>query len=109
MIGNTPIGRTHAAQGERPDFVVETHSIDFIPAAARHGTARSLFPMWFGANCMVVTISTGALAIIGGLSLLWAGIGLIIGVLIGAVFMAYHSAQGPHLGLPQMMQSRAQL
>jgi nucleobase:cation symporter-1, NCS1 family len=96
------------AEGDRPDFVVETHSIDFIPPAARHGTARGLFPMWFGANCMAVTISTGALAVVSGLSLWWAGVALVIGVMAGAVFMAYHSAQGPHLGLPQMIQSRAQ-
>src|ERR1700722_6658745 len=30
------------------------------------------------------------------------------GNLIGAVFMALHSAQGPRLGVPQMMQTRGQ-
>ena len=30
-----------------------------------------------------------------------------IGNLVGAVFMALHSAQGPRLGVPQMIQSRA--
>jgi NCS1 family nucleobase:cation symporter-1 len=91
-----------------PEFIVETHSIDFIPDSARHGSARGLFPMWFGANCMIVTISTGSLAVVSGFSLFWAGVALIIGLLIGGVFMACHSAQGPHLGLPQMIQSRAQ-
>lgn len=97
-----------AASGGRANFLVETHSIDFIPAAQRHGRARDLFSMWFGANCMVVTISTGALAVLSGFSLLWAGVALVVGLLVGGVFMAYHSAQGPHLGLPQMIQSRAQ-
>lgn len=92
----------------KPDFVVETHSIDFIPEKDRHGTARGLFPMWFGANCMVVTITTGSLAVVTGFSLVWAGVAIIVGLLIGGVFMAYHSAQGPQLGLPQMIQSRAQ-
>jgi NCS1 family nucleobase:cation symporter-1 len=87
---------------------IERHSIDFIPESERHGHARNLFPMWFGANCMAVTITTGALATVAGLSFLWAAIATTLGLLIGGVFMAYHSAQGPQLGLPQMIQSRAQ-
>jgi hypothetical protein len=31
-----------------------------------------------------------------------------IGAVIGTLFMAFHSAQGPKLGLPQMIQSRPQ-
>lgn len=76
--------------------------------SARHGRASGLFPMWFGANCMVVTISTGALAILTGFSLAWAVVALVVGLVVGGLFMAYHSAQGPKLGLPQMIQSRAQ-
>ena len=30
------------------------------------------------------------------------------GAAVGTVFTAFHSAQGPQLGLPQMIQSRAQ-
>ena len=33
---------------------------------------------------------------------------MVIGNLVGGVFMAYHSVQGPRMGLPQMIQSRAQ-
>jgi purine-cytosine permease-like protein len=33
---------------------------------------------------------------------------IVIGVLVGTLFMAFHSAQGPQLGLPQMIQSRPQ-
>ncbi len=43
-----------APAADRPDFLVETHSIDFIPDSARHGSPRGLFPMWFGANCLRV-------------------------------------------------------
>jgi purine-cytosine permease-like protein len=35
-------------------------------------------------------------------------VGIVTGVLLGTLYMASHSAQGPHLGLPQMIQSRAQ-
>jgi nucleobase:cation symporter-1, NCS1 family len=33
---------------------------------------------------------------------------IVVGVLTGTLFMAFHSAQGPQLGLPQMIQSRPQ-
>ena len=33
---------------------------------------------------------------------------IVAGVLVGTLFMAFHSAQGPQLGLPQMIQSRPQ-
>ena len=42
------------------------------------------------------------------MSLEWAIIAIVIGNLVGALFMAYHSVQGPRLGMPQMIQSRAQ-
>ncbi len=56
----------------------------------------------------ITTIVTGGLAIVLGLNLLWAIIAIIIGNLLGGIFMALHSAQGPKLGIPQMIQSRAQ-
>jgi len=57
---------------------------------------------------MAVTLATGAIAGTTDLGLLWGSIAITVGALIGTVFMAYHSAQGPRLGLPQMIQSRAQ-
>ncbi len=56
----------------------------------------------------LTTIVTGALGVVLGLSLAWAILALVVGNLFGAVFMALHSAQGPKLGIPQMIQSRAQ-
>ena len=50
----------------------------------------------------------GTLGIAAGLSFAWTLLGLLIGNLVGTIFMAAHSAQGPHLGVPQMIQSRAQ-
>ncbi|MGA2564994.1 MAG: cytosine permease, partial [Steroidobacteraceae bacterium] len=86
----------------------ERHGIDYIPRSERHGHPKDLFTLWFGANAMAVTLATGAIAGTTGLGLLWGSIAIITGALIGTVFMAYHSAQGPRLGLPQMIQSRAQ-
>lgn len=87
---------------------IENHFIEFIPEDERHGSARNLFAIWFGGNMHILTIVTGALAIVFGLNLFWAVVSILIGNLIGAIFMATHSVQGPNLGIPQMIQSRAQ-
>jgi nucleobase:cation symporter-1, NCS1 family len=87
---------------------IETRSIDYIPENERHGAPRSLFYIWFGANANITTIAAGVLPVSLGLNLFWSSLAIIIGSLIGAIFMASHSAQGPTLGIPQMIQSRAQ-
>lgn len=87
---------------------VENRSIDFIPHEERHGRPFSLFTLWFGGNMQVTSIAAGAISVMVGLPLSWAIIGSVLGMVIGAVFMALHSAQGPILGVPQMIQSRAQ-
>jgi nucleobase:cation symporter-1, NCS1 family len=87
---------------------VEERSIDYIPAEERHGKARDLFPIWFGANMNITTLVSGALPIMLGLNLFWSFVAIVVGSLIGAIFMASHSVQGPKLGIPQMIQSRAQ-
>lgn len=56
----------------------------------------------------LTTVVTGALGVVLGLPLPTALLALLIGNVVGAVFMALHSAQGPRLGVPQMIQSRAQ-
>ncbi len=89
-------------------YIVERHSIDLIPASERHGTPFSLFTLWFSANMQVTTIVTGALAVIIGLPLLWAIVAIVVGNALGGIVMALHSAQGPRMGIPQMIQSRAQ-
>lgn len=89
-------------------FSLERRSIDYIPASERHGRASSLFTVWFGANMQVTAVATGALAVVVGLSLRWGILALVLGNLFGAIFMALHSVQGPRLGVPQMIQSRAQ-
>ena len=89
-------------------FEVERHSIDFVPLAERYGTPSRLFTIFFSTNFMIVGVAVGTLGITAGLGLWWVMAGLAIGNAIGTVFTAAHSAQGPHLGIPQMIQSRAQ-
>ncbi|MFB5189308.1 purine-cytosine permease family protein [Alicyclobacillus fastidiosus] len=89
-------------------MAIEQRTIDFIPEHERHGSVKNLFSIWFSANAQITTIVTGALAIELGLNLWWAIVAIVVGNLLGGIFMAYHSAQGPKLGVPQMIQSRAQ-
>jgi nucleobase:cation symporter-1, NCS1 family len=88
---------------------IEKHTIYPIPLDQRHGRARHLFTLWFGANMNVLTVVTGALATtVFGQSFLSGVVAILIGNLVGTIFMALHAAQGPRLGVPQMVQSRGQ-
>jgi NCS1 family nucleobase:cation symporter-1 len=88
--------------------LVERRTIDVIPAAERHGTPANQFTLWMGANLQITAVVDGALAVVFGADALWAILGLLVGNLLGGIVMALHSAQGPRLGLPQMISSRAQ-
>ena len=75
---------------------IERHTIYQIPLDERHGQARQLFTLWFGANLNVLTVVTGALATtIFHQSFLSGVTAILVGNLIGTVFMALHAAQGP--------------
>ncbi|MFC5694146.1 purine-cytosine permease family protein [Pseudomonas sp. GCM10022186] len=88
--------------------LIERRSIDYIPEAERHGRLYSQFTLWLGANLQITAIVTGALAVVLGGDVFWSLIGLLIGQLFGGAVMALHAAQGPKLGLPQMISSRVQ-
>jgi NCS1 family nucleobase:cation symporter-1 len=88
---------------------IEQHTIYQIPLDQRHGRPRQLFTLWCGANLNVLTVVTGALATtLFSQSFLWGVVAILIGNLVGSLFMALHAAQGPQLGVPQMVQSRGQ-
>jgi NCS1 family nucleobase:cation symporter-1 len=87
---------------------MERHGIDYIPPDERHGKPNTLLTFWAASNVQILAISVGALAIVFGLSLPWAIFTIVVGNAAGGLYMALHSVQGPRLGLPQMMQSRAQ-
>lgn len=87
---------------------IEQRTIDFIPESERYGKESDLFPVWFGANVNLTSLVTGALLVGMGLNLFWAAFSIVVGVAIGTLLVASHSVQGPRLGIPQMIQSRAQ-
>jgi purine-cytosine permease-like protein len=89
-------------------ILLEKRSIDYVPLAERHGKVWYLWPVWFSGDAHLATLAVGVLGIALGGNLLWTAVAVVVGCAIGTFFMAFHSAQGPQLGLPQMIQSRPQ-
>ncbi len=87
---------------------IEQHSIDYVPIAERHGKVWHLWPVWFSGDAHLATVATGIVGIALGGDFAWMVLAVIFGSAFGTFFMAFHSTQGPQLGLPQMIQSRPQ-
>jgi len=87
---------------------IEQHSIDYVPIAERHGKVWHLWPVWFSGDAHLATVATGIVGIALGGNFAWMVLAVILGSAFGTFFMAFHSTQGPQLGLPQMIQSRPQ-
>jgi NCS1 nucleoside transporter family len=87
---------------------IERRSIDYVPLAERHGKVWHLWPVWFSGDANLATLAAGVLGIALGGNLLWSAAAVVLGCAFGTFFMAFHSTQGPQLGLPQMIQSRPQ-
>ncbi len=100
------IAASTAASGEHG--AIEGHSIDFIPESERTDRLSRQGPFWFLGNFTFFTMTIGFVGPSVGLSALWTTIAGTLGIMFGTLFMAFHGSQGPHLGLPQMIQSRAQ-
>jgi nucleobase:cation symporter-1, NCS1 family len=87
---------------------VETHHIDMIPAAARHGKPWQQFFFWAGANTNVFNIVLGGVVVFFVGTFWWSLIAIFVGSLLGGLLVALHATQGPRLGVPQTIQGRAQ-
>ena len=87
---------------------IESHSIDYVPASERHGRVINQGPFWFLGNFQFFTIAIGFIGPGMGLGFAATALASTLGILFGTLFMAFHASQGPDLGLPQMIQSRAQ-
>ena len=99
----TAQGQTATSAG-----AIEVHSIDYIPQSERHGNVTDQFTLWFLGNANLATLAVGLIAMGLGLPLLWVLVAIILGEVFGTFFMAFHSVQGPRLGIPQLLQSRPQ-
>ncbi|WP_337883494.1 purine-cytosine permease family protein [Chromobacterium haemolyticum] len=87
---------------------LETRSIDYVPAEERRGKAWHQAPFWFAGNFVLTTMMVGFAGPLLGLGVGWSILAIALGVGLGTLLMACHANQGPRLGLPQMIQSRAQ-
>ncbi|BCQ26644.1 cytosine permease [Caballeronia sp. NK8] len=87
---------------------IEGHSIDFIPEHERTDRLSRQGPFWFLGNFTFFTMTIGFVGPSVGLTSWWTTVAGTLGIMFGTLFMAFHGSQGPHLGLPQMIQSRAQ-
>jgi NCS1 family nucleobase:cation symporter-1 len=102
------LGSAGTKATEAKGTVIESHHIDIIPASDRTGRPRDQFTLWFAANTNVLNFVLGGLAIAFGLNLFWALAAIVVGNVLGAGLTSLHAWQGPRLGVPQMIQSRAQ-
>ncbi|MFE3200430.1 purine-cytosine permease family protein [Embleya sp. NPDC059237] len=95
-------------ENSRSGPVLETRSIDYIPQSERHGRAWHQAPFWFTGQFVPTTMVVGFAGPVMGLTVGWSITATVLGILFGTCFMAFHANQGPTMGLPQMIQSRAQ-
>jgi nucleobase:cation symporter-1, NCS1 family len=103
--------QTKAASGgglSRGSLAIEHRSIDYVPLSERHGRLSDQATIWFAGSAQLLSLATGAIGITLGLNLAWTLIGLFVGTVLGTIPVAAHASQGPHLGLPQMVQTRPQ-
>ena len=87
---------------------IEHKSIDYVTEHERHGRVIDQGPFWFLGNFHFFTIAIGFVGPSMGLSFAFTSLAGALGILFGTVFVAFHASQGAELGLPQMIQSRAQ-
>ncbi|MCL8026886.1 purine-cytosine permease family protein [Nocardioides bruguierae] len=87
---------------------VEARSFDHVPESERGGSVRGQAKFWFMVNATLITAYTGAVGPLFGMGLPATVLAIVVGTLFGTLFQAFHGAQGPHMGLPQMIQSRVQ-
>jgi purine-cytosine permease-like protein len=89
--------------------IVESRSIDYIPWKERHGKVWHQGPFWFTSNFTLLTFVVGFTGPLAGLGFGWTAVAIVLGTGIATFLMAFHANQGPGMGIPQMIQSRAQL
>ena len=107
-IMNTQPRMDVTAIARKNALAIETRSIDYVPLSERHGRLSDQATIWFAGSAQLLSLATGAIGISLGLNLIWTLIGLLTGTILGTIPVAAHASQGPHLGLPQMVQTRPQ-
>jgi nucleobase:cation symporter-1, NCS1 family len=90
------------------EWHIETHGIDVIPDADRHGHARELFWIWCAANIGILGVTYGAFLVVFYSLNLWQGIAAaFLGAVLGFVLVGLVGLAGMKAGAPTMTVSRA--
>ncbi|MCK2239793.1 MULTISPECIES: cytosine permease [unclassified Crossiella] len=85
---------------------VETHGINVIGDADRHGRPRQLFWPWFGANVSVLGLSYGSFVLGFGLSFGQAVFAAVIGIVFSFLLCGFIAVAGKRGSAPTMVLSR---
>lgn len=85
---------------------IETHGIDIIPDADRHGTPKELFWPWFSANSTFINMIVGGVLILFGLNI-WQGLSVVFVGNLAFVLVGICSLPGPRAGTAALTISRA--
>ncbi|WP_244817453.1 cytosine permease [Caballeronia sp. Lep1P3] len=97
------------AANDNSVLAIESNSIEYVGAEHRHGKPSDLFTLWFCTNVAPLAVISGATSVlVFKLDFVSAILAILAGQFFGALFHALTSAQGPLVGVPQMIQSRAQ-
>ena len=85
---------------------VETHGIDYIPAADRHGRSRSLFAVWAAPNISYLYIVIGGTMVLLGLNV-WQSLAVVVAGNLFWALVGWLSISGPSSGTPSQVVTRA--
>ena len=85
---------------------IETHGVDFIPAAERYGRPRSLFVVWAASNITYLYIVLGGTLVLLGLNA-WQALGVVVAGNLCWLLIGYLSISGPASGSPSEVVTRA--
>lgn len=94
-----------AAASDRAGHI-ETHGVDVIPDAERHGRPRELFWVWMSANVIYLYFVLGGVLVLLGLSI-WEALAItVVGNLWWAI-VGWLAVSGPASGTPSVTVMRA--
>lgn len=97
-------------EGRRPahsrDLTPETAGMAPVPASQRYARPWWMAYVWFTPNMEVSAVFIGTLGAVMGLGFGWGGAALAIGIILGALPVAYLSTWGPQTGTAQLPAAR---
>ncbi len=104
--GEAASALTRAAAANDSATRVETHGIDYITDAERHGRARDLFAVWAAPNVNFLAVVIGATLVLMGLDL-WQALAVIVIGNLFSVITGIVAGSGPAAGTPSEIITRA--